>query len=159
MTLGSAGRPVRRGASDPAWPVRAGPRHCGQSSASKGEAATRSTQTGRLERSMKQDSLTRPGRQADYLHQCSENQPVAEIRRPKSEGRNPALRDETRTRPQTVYILRISTFVPPCGISAFGFRISDFETVGLSRHHVTPLLACRGAIVGYSKFNVTKPLS
>src|SRR6266581_4661123 len=44
---------------------------------------------------------------------------LLEVRRPKSEIRNPARRDEARTRPEP-HIFRTSIFVPLCG-----FRVSD----------------------------------
>src|SRR5207302_2567201 len=101
----SAGSVVRTKASDAAWPVRSGPRHCGQSSACKKEMAKRKAQNGRDERSMKQDSLMRDRRQADYVHH------------PKSEGpeiRGPKEVRMSKSEKSTAYdLFRISAFFRP----------------------------------------------
>ncbi len=129
MTLGSAGRPVRRGASDPACPVRAGPRHCGQSWACSGTTAKKNTQTGRCERSMNARQPDARWASSGLLTLVTEGR-----------NRNPRCRRKSETRKSsrtgTFFGFFYSDFFRP---SDFGFRIS--RSVGASQRvlcgHVT----------------------
>jgi len=52
-------------------------------------------------------------------------------RNPKSEVRNP--KESEYRSPKNGRFWSCSGFVPPCGISGFGARVSDFKKIGFSK--------------------------